>query len=379
MIMKKVCLILLIILLSGFTPFFSKPVAASWTTLAGNEVYVREGEVTEGDLWVMARSVEIKGRIKGDLLVFAEDLKISGQVDGALLGLAGRTELSGEILGNLRMASMFTKIDGLVAGNFSAVGTELLFGPKATASSLLAWFTLTNIAGEIKEAAVVKGNIFNLTGKIGEDLKIGATKVNISENARIGGDFLYPVGVEPVLEPGFRVGGKINKFQTAPAPGATAFKGLWFLGGLLLGVVWLLIFPRRWAEIISASSLPWRRIIVLGIGGLFLLPLLSLLFSVMLIGLPLGICLLVIFLILLFFGELPSYLLVGRLLFGSLQRKRKAHPVFLFVAGGFILAFLKFLPYIGFIFMFVSKILGNGLLLSYLFFSRNPSKTIEVG
>jgi cytoskeletal protein CcmA (bactofilin family) len=377
MMMKKVKIILPVAIILIFILLSATPVLGSWDSIVENEVYIREGEEFEGDLWVIGRSVEIKGRVKGDLLIFAEELKVSGQIDGDLLGMVGRTEITGNLQGNLRLLSMVTRINGLVAGNISAAGTELLIEPEATVSTLWGWYNLANISGEIRESAVVNGNIFNLTGKVGEDLKIGVNKGFIAESALIGGDFYYPAGITPIIESGTKIGGKISEYELASSSGLPVFKGLWFLGGLFFGVIWLLISPRGWMEMTELSSISWRRLILLGVGGVFLLPLLSIFFSALLIGLPLGICLLILFFILLLYGELPSYLLMGKLLYRLLWKNKKIHPVFLFISGGFVLAFLKWLPYIGFIITILSKVLGYGLLLSYLF-RKKQVKKIEV-
>ncbi len=375
--MKKVKIILPMIIFFMVTLMSATPVLASWNNIVENEVLIREGEEIEGDLWVIGRSVEIKGRIKGDLLIFAEELTVSGQIDGDLLGMVGRTEISGSLRGNLRLLSMVNRINGLVAGNISAVGTELLIEPEAKVSALWGWYNMANISGEIRESAIVNGNIFNLTGKVGEDLKIRANKVFIAENAFIGGNFHYPAGTKPIIESGTQVGGRISEYQLASSTGLPVLKGLWFLGGLFFGVIWLLISPRGWMEITELSFFPWRRVIFLGMGGVFLLPLLSIFFSALLIGLPLGICLLIVFIILLLYGELPSYLLMGRLLYRLLWKNKKVHPVFLFISGGFILAFMEWLPYIGFAITLLSKVLGYGLILSYLFFRRKRVRKVE--
>jgi hypothetical protein len=173
------------------------------------------------------------------------------------------------------------------------------------------------------------------------------------------------------------VGGKLREY-TPLSSGLTAFRGIWFIGGLFLGIVWLLIFPRRWTELMATRP-AWRRIIGMGLGGFILLPFLAFFASAFVIGLPLGICLLLLFLILVLFGELPSYLLLGNLLFAALRKERKTHPIVLFIAGGFVLTFLKILPYIGYFFQLAGRVVGNGLLLAYMFYGRKPMKPVKVG
>ncbi len=373
-------LFLRVLLVAGAVFLFclnsGQPAAAAWKTITGDEVLLREGEEIEGDVWVFSRAVEIKGRIKGDLLIVAEQLKVSGQIDGDLLGITAQTELSGRVLGNLRLFSLLTNLNGEIAGNISAAGNELFFGPQAKTSSLLAWYTLARIAGEVTEAAHIKGTALVLHGKVGEDLKAGGSRVMITQGARVGGDLIYRQGITPVLQPGAQVGGKLREFIPL-SPALTAFRGLWFIGGLFLGVLWLLVFPYRWMELMAVRP-AWRRIVGLGLGGSILLPFLAFFTSALVIGLPLGICLLLLFLILVLFGELPSYLLVGNLLFRTFRKERQPHPVLLFIAGGFVLTFLKILPYIGYFFSLAGRIVGNGLLLAYLFYGRKPMNPVKM-
>ena len=154
-----------------------------------------------------AGRLEIKGRIKGDLLIAAEQLKVSGQIDGDLLGLTAQAELTGRVLGNLRIFSLLTNLNGEIAGNISAAGNELFFGPKATASSLLAWYTLARVTGEVKGAAFVKGTALVLGGKIGGDLKTSGTRLMINQEAQVGGDLIYGLGSNQCCGPARRWGG----------------------------------------------------------------------------------------------------------------------------------------------------------------------------
>ena len=369
---KKILVWLILVLFFG-----GEPAMAAWQTLTGSEVFIREGEVIAGDLWIMGNGVKIAGEIKGDLLIFADELDLSGRVDGDVLGVTGRTLISGEVVGNFRGLSAFTQIEGVVAGNFSAAGTQLVLGPQSEVGSLLSWYTTTRLLGEITGPALAKGNIFNLNGKIGGDLQVGAKQINIGENTEITGDFTYPVGVNPVVMPGAKIGGERRTTVLKTAPALTGMQGIWFLGSLLMGLVWLLLFPRRWSELLS-TRISWHRIIGFGLGSFFLLPVMSIIAILTMVGLPLGIGLFLLFLILMAFGELPVYLLAGRWFCGLFHKKGRLHPVFLFLIGGFVFTFLKLIPVIGFYLALGGRILGNGLLLAYLFWREKPGKAMPL-
>ncbi|NLM37086.1 MAG: polymer-forming cytoskeletal protein, partial [Firmicutes bacterium] len=137
--------------------FRGEPAAAAWQTLTGREILIREDEVITGDLWVRGNGVKVAGQVKGDLLIFADELELSGKVDGDVLGVTGRTVISGTVTGNVRVLSAFLQIDGAVAGSLSAAGTQLLLGPESKVGSLLSWYTVTRLSGEIAGPALAKG------------------------------------------------------------------------------------------------------------------------------------------------------------------------------------------------------------------------------
>lgn len=352
--------------------FRGEPALAAWRQLKGDEIFIRAGETLNGDLWVTGGVVEIDGRINGDLLIFAEELILKGVVDGDVLGFIGRTRMTGEITGDFRGLALEAQLDGTVAGSLSIGGSKLVLGARSRVGSLLAWYTTAQIWGEIDEDAAVKSVNLQFNGKLDGNLRLGAGHAIIGENARIGGDLIYPEGMTPVFQPGAKVGGEVRAVAPVASPRWTGLRGIWFLGTLFCGTGWLLFFGRRWKRLLEAR-LPWRRLIGFGVGSLIFLPLLSILTGLTVLGLPLGIGFFLLFLFLLFFGELPAYLLVGRWFCGLFRRKKPTHPVLAFLAGGFVLAFLKLLPVVGGFFALAGRIIGNGLFLVYLFGQENKT------
>ncbi|NLW59879.1 MAG: hypothetical protein GX073_06000 [Firmicutes bacterium] len=370
--------LIFIFLLSLFILVFrGEPAVAAWQKLRGDEIIIRAGEEIDGDLWVSGGVVEIDGRIKGDLLIVAEELILRGVVDGDLLGLIGRTKVTGEITGDFRGLVLDAQIDGVVAGSLSTAGSKLVLGARSRVGSLLAWHTTVQLLGEIDEAAMVKAAFLLFNGKLDGDFQVNAGQVIIGENAFISGDLSYQEGMTPVFKPGAKVGGEIRTVADAVSPIYTGLQGIWFVGSLFCGMVWLLLFARHWNRILEAG-IPWRRLIGFGVGSLIFLPFLSILTGLTIVGLPLGIGFFLLFLVLLLFGELPAYLLVGRWFCGLFRKKKRTHPVFSFLAGGFVLTFLKLLPVVGVFFAIAGRIIGNGLFLTYLFWNEKNGPAVSL-
>jgi cytoskeletal protein CcmA (bactofilin family) len=377
--MKKVFRNGLILFLTLFLLCRAEPAVAAWQKLSGSEILLRAEEEISGDLWVTGGVVEIRGRIKGDLLIFAEELILKGTVDGDVLGLIGRATVSGKIAGNFRGLVVDNRIEGVVSGSLSTAGSQLALGDQSRVGSLLARYTIVQLLGEIAERADVNGNHVYVDGKLDSDLQVTARQIILGNNALVGGDLVYREGTTPVFKPGAKVGGECRPVATAASSAWLGLRGVWFVGSLFCGVVWLLLFRRRWHQILEIR-VPWRRLIGLGVGSLTLLPVLSVLTGLTLFGLPLSIGLLLLFLVLLVFGELPAYLLVGRWFCGLIRRNKSIHPVLSLLAGGFVLAFLKLLPVVGVFFAIAGRIVGNGLFLIYLFWRGNTGQTtVSVG
>ncbi|HEY8392933.1 MAG TPA: hypothetical protein VIL83_09415 [Capillibacterium sp.] len=370
--------------LTGIILFFlllfvlrGEPALAAWQQLKGDEIYIRAGEEIDGDLWVTGGVVEIDGRVKGDLLIFAEELILKGVVDGDVLGLIGRTRVAGEITGDFRGLTLEAQIDGNVAGSLSTAGSKLVLGARSRVGSLLAWYTTVQILGAIHEDAAVKSVYLHFNGEMDGNLQVSAGEAIIGERARIGGDLIYQEGMTPAVMSGAKVGGEYRTVAATASSFSAVLKGIWFVGSLFAGLLWLLLSRQRWNRVLAAP-LPWRRLIGYGLGSLIFLPLLSIMTGLTMFGLPLGIGFLLLFLFLMLFGELPAYLLVGRWFCGLFRKSKPTHPVLSFLAGGFVLAFLKLLPVVGGFFALASRIIGNGLFLFYLFWHEKTGSAVSL-
>lgn len=97
-----------------------------------------------------------------------------------------------------------------------------------------------------------------------------------------------------------------------------------------------------------------------------------------LVGSPLGLGLFLLFSVLMAYGELPVYLLVGRWFCRLFRKTSRLHPAFLFLVGGFVFTFLKLLPVVGVYLTIGGRILGGGLLLTYLFWREKPEKAMPL-
>ena len=165
--------------------------------------------------------------------------------------------------------------------------------------------------------------------------------------------------------PGSRVGGDVEKFAIGDVSVVGAI-GLWIgftVSLLLLGLVLLLLAPRAGEAVARTGREKPLIAALVGLLAFFLLPVIAILASLTVIGLPLGIVLLLLILPLYAIGYLTSALVVGRMIL-------KKAGILAFVVGLVILQLLTLIPIAGAIIGFLATIFGLGVLLLSLLRAR---------
>ncbi|MEQ8325233.1 MAG: polymer-forming cytoskeletal protein [Vicingaceae bacterium] len=104
----------------------------------GDDVRIAGGEielngVVEGDFIVFAGQVTIgqNAEIRGDLIVYSGEVTLAGHVYGSMLSGAGKIMVTGQVDGNADMKAGEIQISGSIGGNLKASATEFYVEPTA--------------------------------------------------------------------------------------------------------------------------------------------------------------------------------------------------------------------------------------------------------
>jgi cytoskeletal protein CcmA (bactofilin family) len=295
-------------------------------------------------------TLNISGTVKGDVICGAQTVNISGTVEGDIRIGAQTVNLSGTVNGNATVAAQTITTDSQ-----SSIDKDASIG---VADAYL--------NGSIGRDLAIESNTLRLSGSVNRDIKGTVNQITLTKTAKVGGGIAYTSNDKIVIADGADVGGEVT--QRLPDEGKKAWVTLGFFGNglaLLLALFLLItaliltaLFPQL-VHTVSNQGMrrPWWVLLTGFLASIFV-PIIIVLLMITVIGIPLGILLLLGWLLVaLSSGWFAAYF-VGRTIWHS-QR----NPLLIILIGGFVLLVLFLLPYIGFLLMLVTFWIGTGMAL----------------
>lgn len=346
----------------------SRPTEDSVQMDIGNDRYILGGAVTTPEAPAE------------DLLMAGGDVTVTQDVPGDVLLLGGDIDVTGTIGDDVRVAGGQIRIDGAVAGDVVVAGGEVRLGPDATVGgSVLIYGGSIVLDGDIAGRLHTEGGTVTLNGTVEGDARIAAETITMGSAARIGGNLRYWqksgqttfAGVngtstfDPALERD-----SMNKAEAAGI--AAALLAALSLISLLTAALSILVFQLAAPTILKHSAKQLRTrpgmSLLIGLLTVICMPIVGILLMISVIGLPLGIALLLMFVVILIFLKVVAALVLA----GTVEQytKQTWHPVGRYFAavGIFIaLRLLGFVPVIGWTIVFLLTLAALGALLQVKF------------
>ena len=350
------------------TVLLAVPVSAA--ELRGLEsVIIGSGEVVDDDLYAAADTITIDGTVDGDLWAVGGTLTINGTVTGDVVAAVGTLNIDGEVGQSVRM------VWG-EANNSGNIGDDLLFGGGDLTISGTASIggDLLFAGGKIRVNGAVFGYVrgagdeITLSDGVGEYVDVGVDELTVTSSAVILGDLTYTSEDEAVIESGAQIGGTIT--HKTPIMGWLFRDGIFttvlgrlftFLMVLVVGIVVVLMMPKRlalMADTIKAKpgwSLGWGAIFV------FATPLAVVIACITIVGIPLGLIALALYVMALYLSQIPAGLFIGRWILGYFTKTdSKGVMVGALALGLAILCLLWMIPWFGIVVGVATVLFGLG-------------------
>jgi hypothetical protein len=312
----------------------------------------------EGDAALVGGRIAVRGPVKGDVILAGGDINIADTVGQDLYAAGGGIALSSQVAGNARIAGGQVTVShrGGIAG-------------KATIAA-----ASVQMAGRVGRYLAVYAESVRVEGEVGGDLRIVARSVEIGPEAKIGGKLIYRSQQLAKIEPTAAIAGGVTRVEMnwpGERVGFIARAATWIslilllLGFLLVGAIIVLAFP-----VFSASAAqtlrsdPWKSL-GLGFSLLLCLPVAAILFTLTVIGIPLGVALLLFYPVMLLLGYITGALFLGDRVAVWVAKRRALvlKPGWRYVALAatlFVLLTVYQIPYVGCILEFLLLLLGLG-------------------
>ena len=246
----------------------------------------------------------------GDISVVGGTVVVEGTLDGSLSGFAGSVLVTGTVTGDVEVAAGSVTISGTVEGNVEAAAGAVT----VTESG--------RVAGSLSTGA---GDV-SVDGSVDADVAAGADRFSLGPTAQVGGNVRYDAGTVDIAD-GATVGGTTERVDGVSVDVDVPFVGgidlgdslipwplgflLSFLTNAVLGVALLLGAPRFARRVTDTGTGRPALSAGVGLGTLVGIPAVLVALAITIVGIPVSIAGLLVYLPLLWVGFVYGAVLTG--------------------------------------------------------------------
>jgi Putative zinc-finger len=366
---------LLIVLLALSLPSFAlERRHADFVTVAANET-------VDDTLLAAGNTVRVEGVVNGDLLAFGRTVDVRGTVKGDLISCAQRTEVSGTVEGHIYTLSHSLDLEGQLGHSIYGLVQSLHIDDRGRVGE-----GIVVAAGDASLEGVVKRsvNIFtgngDVSGSIGRDLTMAGGSLTLTNTARVGGNLSARVHQlkEVHIADGATIVGKrdiqVNVRESHfTRPRFYFHQAVWFAGAMLAGWLGLLLFPGFFQATTQLVGSGWRSL-GLGVGVLAGVPVAMAVAAITLVGFPVSLMLLAVYLAAIYLAKVWVGAFLGRILLKP-SGATKGDWLLGLLVGLLILTIVGFIPYLGGLVRVGVVCLGLGAFAGQLYRTSRPAMT----
>lgn len=323
-------------------------------------VHVQRG----GDVVATGRVVVVDDSVPGDIMAAAGDVQFGGDAGGDFLGGAGNLQLAGRLGGSLRAGGGNVDIATDVERNATVAGGQVVLEPAGHihGNGYFAGGTI-RLEGAVDHLVRADGRDVTLNGPIGGDVHVECENLRVGPNASINGDLRYQLakGGRADIDPGARITGQVIALQ----PRATgrigeAVRFLLMLGFLAAGLVAVAVLPGSAAAAEARLRARPGAAFGLGLAWLVLVPIAIAVVCITVIGVPLGLIGIALYLVSVYLARVVVAVWIGRLLLRRRTGTGRSDLALAFLVGGIVLLLLGLIPWLGTAITIIACIFGLG-------------------
>jgi len=322
--------------------------------------------------------LNLTNAVEGDALLAGGNVAIAGEVRGDLVVAGGEVSIGGAVGDDLYAAGGSVQLDSIVSGNARLAGGDLTVGPATVvAGSLSLSGGRVDFNGNTHQHLQASGGSVRINGEVHGDAEVRAEQLDIGPDARIGGRLIYHGPVPPevpetaVIAGGveFHEQGARRYFEDAKPRVHDAVRGvgtfLWYAGVFVAAALFVLLLPRFASDAAAVIGRKPLQSLGLGLAILVCVPFVALVLLVTIIGIPLALLLMSLYLVVLFLGWVTAALFVAQRGLAALRPGRPATrgwQLLALLVGLVVLWLLKQIPLAGGLIGFVALLAGIGAL-----------------
>ncbi len=330
---------------------------------------VPKGETVNDNFVRYAYQVVIDGDVKGDVIALGNTITINGAISGDVLAAGQTIIINGPVAGNVRVIGSVVDLSNTVGKNVNIAAQTATLSDKASVGWSLS-FAAMNISIQAPVAGSIYGfgHVITLNNTVGTNatLQLGQNGLaTLMPKTKINGNFTYTGSREAALHNGAKIFGQtlrkeLPKEFTRSAKFLSSswiyFRLIRLFGLLLVGTFLVSVFKNTTKKLTARMSEEPGHVILWGSVYLIIVPVIIILLSITVIGIPLALIATALFVILLYIQLTITGTALGLWLLEHLGGKKnnqtKEPPlIWAMILGTIILFIISNLRFVG---MFVS-------------------------
>jgi cytoskeletal protein CcmA (bactofilin family) len=316
------------------------------------------------DLLAAARELHVRAEVKGDVAAAGERVTIDGPIDGYVMS-AGRTvTVDGRVGNDLWAAGEIVDVSSSVSNNAMLAGRSVRLGSDALIGhdARLAGNTVT-AEGRVERNLRINADTARLGGEVGGDVHAEARQVTVLPNAVINGDLVIRSSQRPSISRDARIVGE-TRFEQVEQRGWLSWPRIWIaslLALLLLGFAAIALSSTWPARVAATMRTRPSGSVLTGLGVLVFTPMVAGVLAVTLIGIPLALVLVSLWLAVLVLSLVMVAYRVGGWLLERMNRPQ-ASPWTRMAVGVLVVSLAISIPFAGWLLAIAILIAGTGAL-----------------
>ncbi len=346
--------------------------ASAFETRSGTNINIGSDEVIDGDLYLAGQTIIVNGTVNGDVWAVGRTITIDGVVTGGVLAGAETVTISGNVGRAVRVGCKSLLVSGSIGGDVITGAQDLNLGGTVLGGLGIGVGSARidgTVGGDVRGSA----GVADIANRVDGDVRLEVSNLTLHPEAEILGDLVYTSENEASIHSDAQISGATLHNLPAKDDGKKCCGGPIFSGvgwailafgmALLAGMIMIALAP-SWTG--SAADLIRNRpgvSIGWGLVALVVTPVAVLVACLTIVGIPLGLIALGLYLMAVYLCQVPASMFIGRLLTRrSGAAEGKGIMILTFAVGLVVLRLLKAVPYLGVLVSLAVLLFGLGAL-----------------
>jgi hypothetical protein len=370
--MKKLVTIVLTLLIPLFvtSPLFAQNNFSNNT----NSTLPRDTTINS-DYFATGETVTISGTVNGDVYAAGSTVLVDGIINGDLLVAGGDVTIRGTVTEDVRTAGGNIVIASQIAGNTTALGGNVTITDSASLSGSLVTATGNlEVFGQVQRGMTMGAGTATIGNSTQGDITAGVGMLTLTADASVSGNLNYWSEEDAQIAETASITGAIQKH--VPEQGtsevkesvvgiitgfAVMIKLMSFVTALIIGLLLVKFFPRFTTNTAQTFLSQPLSAGLIGLVALIVIPVVIILFFITILGIPIALLIMMIYLVDLFIAKIFVAYAAGIWLVKRTNSQWRSGWILL--AGLLLYYILTAIPIFGGFVSFISLIVGLGSLL----------------